>query len=93
MFLRGLDHLIAEFLAGPGHKPLNLAERLVGQAGRVVHVVPAARPFAGMLYGAITACKAAATTGHKEAPPGQVAVRRFIHGARWLQALIRQGHD
>ena len=64
----------------------------MGRCARIAHVVPQARPFAGAMYAALTASKIATKT-HREAPPGQVALKRFAHGARWLVALIRGDED
>ena len=66
----------------------SLADALVGKAGRVAHVLPLARPFVAPLYAALAACQAAAACNTREAPPGQVACRRFYHGARMLLRLL-----
>ena len=43
------------------------------------------------LYAALTATDQARLKGRREAPPGQVPVRRFSHAARWLRALLQGG--
>jgi hypothetical protein len=62
----------------------------VGRAGRVAHIVPEARPFVGALYAALTASQQKAKSGHRKAPPGRVATRRFVTGATWLQHLLHE---
>jgi len=85
-FVDELLHELLPFCAGRGSVPLAAAERLVGRAGRVAYVVPLAKPFVASLYGALAGSKAA----RREAPPGEVAVVRFLCGARWLAALLKQ---
>ena len=45
LYLRELDALLAPLASDVGTVPLKDAERTVGKAGRVSHIVPEARPF------------------------------------------------
>ena len=87
-YLSDLLTLAQQFTTGKGWLPMKTAEQLAGKTGRLAHVVPSARPFANMLYAALTASKEAAQARIREAPPGKVATRRFAIAARWLVALI-----
>ena len=88
-FLLELGSDLQPFLAGTGAVSLRAAERAVGRCGRVAHVVPDARPFAGAMFAALTAAKAAPA----EAPPGRVAARRFSQAASWMFQLVEQLPD
>ena len=90
-FISELLSDIAPFCRGCGVVSLKLAEKVVGRLGRVAHVVPAARPFAGMMYAALSASKRAAGGRRREAPPMHLAARRFNAGARWMRALLEGG--
>ena len=65
----------------------------MGKAGRVSHVLPLARPFVSGLYGALTASRAAARTNAREAPPGQIACRRFHGSLRLFKAILTYAPD
>ena len=66
---------------------------MVGKASRVAQVVPAARPFVGALWAALTASQRSRSSPSPEASPGDVAVRRFCPSACWLRALIKGDGD
>ena len=74
---------------GRGSLTIAEAEVLVGKAGRVAHVVPESRPFAGAFWAALAAGKAADSQGLREAPPRCIASKRFSSAARWMKALIQ----
>ena len=64
------------------------ANRMVGRAGRIAHIVPEARPFATALWVALAAARQSdGGRAPREAPPGRVAVRRFRVAAKWMRAL------
>ena len=69
-------------------QPLSSAEALVGKAGRVAHVLPLTRPFTSALYAALTASVVAHSVKAKEAPPCQVACRRFYEAALMLKRIL-----
>ena len=73
--------------------PRETAEALVGKAGRVAHVLPLARPFVAGLYAALSAARAAGRCNAREAPPGQVACRRFLGPLRLLEAILAFAPD
>ena len=91
-FVDELLENLKPFCEGCGHVALKLAEQVVGRCGRVAHVVPEARPFASMFYGALAGSKRAARLLKREVPPDRVAARRFKAGALWMRALL-QGDD
>jgi len=88
-FLEELLEKLEPFCQKNGAVPTQLAVKLLGKAGKVAYIIPSSTPFVGSLWGALTAAQHADRTGAKEAPPGQVAVRRFTSGACWLRALVR----
>ena len=63
-------------------------EELIGKAGRVAHVVPAAKPFVAGLWGGLRAVREAEAHGRREAPPGRVPCRRLCYAAAWVRALL-----
>ena len=69
------------------------ADKMVGRAGRIAHIVPEARPFATALWAALAAARRADRGTVREAPPGRVAVRRFRVAAKWMQALASGTKD
>jgi hypothetical protein len=87
-FVDELLKLLRPFCRMHGSAPKSDAEKVVGKAGRVAHVVPSSRPFAGALWAALTAAKRATASDIKEAPPGRVACRRFASAALWFRALL-----
>ena len=87
-YLDELLVLLEPFCKMHGHVAAKDAEKLVGKAGRVAHIIPTARPFVASLWGALSAARRANNSTKKEAPPGRLACRRFAVGAAWLRALI-----
>ena len=70
------------------------ANRMVGRAGRIAHIVPEARPFAIALWVALAAARQSdGGAAPREAPPGRVAVRRFRIAAKWMRALAAGTKD
>ena len=88
-FLKDLLEQLEPFCTGNGKVNLREAEKLVGRAGRVAHVVPTARPFVSALWAALTASKADALSGKNRTGGRVIATRRFRTAAGWLRALIR----
>ena len=66
---------------------------MVGRAGRVAHIVPAARPFTTGLYAALSAEKAAIRGGRSRTHGRLVAAKRFASAACWLRQLVRGEED
>ena len=90
-----LDQLIKDltpFCETSGSCALADAERLVGRAARVAHIVPAARPFVSGLWSALSASKRDLGSGVIRTKGNRVPSRRFATSACWLRALI-QGED
>ena len=85
--------VLKPFCSTKGHVAIELADKVVGKAGRVAHIVPSARPFVGALWSALAAAKAADRAGAREAPPGRAACIIFTAGACWLRALIQSEED
>ena len=77
------------FCKTKGGCPLKDAERMVGRAGRIAHIVPAARPFTTGLYAALAAEKRSAQAGRSKSHGRLVAAKRFASSACWLRALVR----
>ena len=92
-FLSDLSDIVDQFTGDRGHRAMEVAATMVGKAGRVAYVIPEARPFVAALYGALHGAKAAQDRGHREAPPGRVAVARFRVAARWFRALLQSDSD
>ena len=88
-YLDELLEILDPFCKSEGHASVRDAEKLVGKAGRVAHIIPTARPFVAALWGALAAARQAGRGPRKEAPPGRVACKRFAVGAAWLRALVR----
>ena len=87
-YLRELDALLKPLATGQGTVTLTEAEKTVGKAGRIAHIVPEARPFTGALYAALTCSEKAYSTGPREAPPGKAPCRRFKTAAKWVRLMI-----
>ena len=81
------------FCRTKGGCSLKDAERVVGRAGRVAHIVPAARPFTTGLYAALSAEKAAIRGGRSRTHGRLVAAKRFASAACWLRQLVRGEED
>ena len=64
------------------------AERMVGKAGRVAQVVPAARPFLSGLWAALAGTRQDLRTGRNPTHGMKISTSRFATSARWLRALI-----
>ena len=88
LYLKELYALLEPLSAGKGTVSLKIAERTVGKAGRVSHIVPEARPFTGALYAAFSGATKADAEGPREAPPGEAACRRFKTAATWIRLMI-----
>ena len=86
-FVDDLLGLCRAFLAA-SHLPLSQADALVGKAGRVAYVLPLTRPFVATLFAALAASLRARAVRAREAPPKDVACRRFQHGAQWLVRIL-----
>ena len=68
-------------------------DTLVGKAGRVAYVVPAARPFVATFWAALAAARAAVRDGILVGPPGFIPSRRVCYGAAWLKALLSENES
>ena len=88
-FLEELRAQLIPFCSSRGGVPLRDAEQLVGRAGRVAYVVPAARPFVSGLYAALAASKREVRAGKSKTNGKLVAARRFTTSASWLLALVQ----
>ena len=88
-FLEQLATSLVPFCSTTGSCALADAERVVGRAARVAHIVPAARPFVSGLWAALTACKRDIASGAMRSSPGRVPARRFATSACWVLALVR----
>ena len=82
--------LLRPFCRSQGMCRAKDAEKLVGRAGRIAYVVPAARPFVGGLYAALAAARQDQRQGRQKIA-GMVPARRFSTSACWLRALVRGG--
>ena len=93
-FIESLRPLAIKF-SNPENKLATLkeAQELCGRAGRLGQVIPDARPFINNLYGALAGSLLAQANRSREAPPGQVAIRRYRSAATWLACLLRQEAD
>ena len=87
-YLRELDALLKPLATGKGTVTLKEAEKTVGKAGHIAHIVPDARPFTGALYAAFTCSAKADSTDPREAPPGKAPCRRFNTAAPWVRLMI-----
>jgi len=92
-FADELFELLSPLARGKGHIAESDLDKVLGKAGRLSYLVPAARPYTSALWGALAGSKAARSQGKKEAPPRRVAARRFASAARWLQTLLRPPGD
>jgi len=61
---------------------------LLGRAGRLSYLIPAARPFVTALWGAASGSRRAARDGRRDAPPGHLPTQRFKHAAAWIKTLL-----
>ena len=85
-FLEDFLTILRPFCRRKGLQRLADAEKLVGKAGRIAYIVPAARPFVGGLYAALAGAKAQLRTSGMRVPGDWVATRRFATSACWLKA-------
>ena len=83
-FIEDLRSLLKPACSPKGMMTINELEVLVGKAARVAHVVPAAKPFVGGLWGAMAAARRPSTRARK------VPTRRFCYSAAWLLALLAE---
>ena len=90
-FLSEFVAQLEPFCRTDGGVPLREAEQLVGRAGRVAYVVPAARPFVSGLYAALSAAKRDIRMGKSKTLGRLVPSRRFACSACWLRALVLGG--
>ena len=86
-FLKEFVTLVRPFCKSQGMCRQRDAEKLVGRAGRIAYVVPAARPFVGGLYAALAAARRDHRGGQARCS-GMVPARRFATAACWLKALV-----
>ena len=66
------------------------AARLVGRAGRVAFIVPAAGPFAAALRAALADARSTAEGKRRRDQRGSHASHRFATAASWFEALLRE---
>ena len=66
------------------------AAQLVGRAGRVAFVVPAAGPFAAALRVALSSARQTASTQRRADQRGSHSFRRFAVAASWFEALLTE---
>ena len=92
-YLAEVRELFKPYCSGRRAMELRAAERLIGKAGIIAYVVPAARPFVSGLHAALAAGKALIRAGRREAPPGNVAPVRYHVAAKWLLALLDGSDD
>ena len=90
-YLTELLAALEPFCQTQGRATLKEAEKMVGKASRVAHVVPAARPFVAGLWAALAATKQDAATGRNWTKGRRVATKRFVTAARWFRALVEGG--
>ena len=67
------------------------AARLVGRAGRVAYVIPAAGPFAASLRAALEDARTTARTRRRQDQRGAHSVQRFAVASAWFEALLTEG--
>ena len=87
-FVDGVVEVLNGFCRRQGHAPAAAARALLGKAGRVAQVVPAAAPFVSSLWAAYLGSLQALERGVAESPPGTVPVQRFFAAAGWFRALL-----
>ncbi len=73
-FCDELYALPENFARRRGTALLQEVDRLLGKAGRLGFLMPTCMPFVGALRGGLTGSLQARAAGHREAPPGMVAV-------------------
>ena len=87
-FVELLSNDLSTFDKARGFATRHEVDKLLGRAGRLAYLVPAALPFVSALWGAAAATESAALAGRRGAPPGCFPVKRFRHAVRWLQILL-----
>ena len=87
-YLKDLVTILEEFCADKNVVSWKEAERMVGKAGRVAQVVPAARPFLSGLWAALSGARGDLQSGKNPSHGSKVSTSRFVTSARWLRALI-----
>jgi len=83
-----LLELLRPLSTSTGHISEKAVRTIVGKCNRVAQVVPDARPFVSAMYAALTSAQRAKSTGHREAPPGRVPIKRFSVAARWMRQVL-----
>jgi len=88
-FASELHDLLEPFSKKTGVVDEAATDRMLGKAGRLMYLIPSARPWVSSLWGALAGSKASNQGQHREAPPNHHAVRRFSSSARWLRTLLK----
>ena len=89
-YVRDLLALLEPACSLKGSLQLTDFDILIGKAGRVAHVVPAAKPFVAGLWGALAAVSAAVRSGSPVCRPGTIPCRRVCYSASWLRAWLTE---
>ena len=87
-FVDDLFSRLGPLAKGFGHLPFSELDVILGKAGRLAYLIPAARPWVSALWGAWSGAQAAAKADVREAPPGRAACRRFSRAALWIRTLL-----
>ena len=74
------------------HGSITLAELdvVIGKAGRVAYVVPAAKPFVAGLWGGLAGILRDAAASGFSGPSRKVSCRRLCYAASWVRALLAE---
>jgi len=88
-FASELHDLLEPFSKKTGVVDEAATDRMLGKAGRLMYLIPSARPWVSSLWGALAGSKASNQGQHREAPPNHHAVRLFSSSARWLRTLLK----
>ena len=70
-----------------------VARSAAGKASRIAYVIPAASPFAAVVWAALAGSSRAADSSRSEAPRGYVSTVPVHVAAGWLIALLAQAPD
>ena len=89
-YVAELLELIEPLCSARGTITLAELEVVIGKAGRVAYVVPAAKPFVAGLWGGLAGILRDASVSGYTGPSRKVSCRRLCYSASWVRALLAE---
>ena len=89
-YVEELLQLIEPLCSSRGTITLSALDVVIGKAGRVAYVVPAAKPFVAGLWGGLAGILRDAASSGYTGPSRKVSCRRLCYAASWVRALLAE---